>query len=374
MTSPRSESYRRSEPSRDSREDMDRKYYDSRDKDKDYRSSRDTRDSSDRERNYYSSSRSASTRHFDQDSYKSSRYETSRRSRSPSRRDEYIDRSYKSREYSPTRSSRDRAYSPSRSSRGRINTPETTTRPIRSPAYIPASAYRESSYGRDEKLKVEPFNNYERPCQSTTSTSYTPAPKVYNNISTNAYSARVSSNAPYVPSQPAYSYSHPVPPASSSMPWRGNNSNFTSSAPYSSQTQSNVSSHSNYGISYNSRPPMGNVPYGTGDRQDSFGSFSNLQRQNWSTSNLIPFEKNFYREHPSVRARSEEEVRLYREKHAMSIFGSNIPKPVHSFEEGCFPDFISKMLSGQGFSTPTAIQAQVTLILFINSYLFICLF
>ena len=218
MTSPRSESYRRSEPSRDSREDMDRKYYDSRDKDKDYRSSRDTRDSSDRERNYYSSSRSASTRHFDQDSYKSSRYETSRRSRSPSRRDEYIDRSYKSREYSPTRSSRDRAYSPSRSSRGRINTPETTTRPIRSPAYIPASAYRESSYGRDEKLKVEPFNNYERPCQSTTSTSYTPAPKVYNNISTNAYSARVSSNAPYVPSQPAYSYSHPVPPASSSMP------------------------------------------------------------------------------------------------------------------------------------------------------------
>lgn len=366
MTSPRSESYRRTEPSRDYREDKDRKYYDSRDIDKDYRGSRDSRDSSDRERNYYSSSRSASTRHSDQDSYKSSRNETSRRSRSPSRRDEDRDRSYKSREYSPARTSRDRAYSPTRSSRGRINTPEKTTRPIRSPAYIPASANRESVYGRDEKLKVEPIINYERPYQSTTSTSsYTPAPKVYNTISTNAYSALVSSNAPYISSQPAYSYSHPAPPVTSSMPWRGNNSNFTAPTPYSSQNQS---SHSNYGGGYNSRPPLGNVPYGTGDRQDSFGSFSNLQRQNWSTSNLIPFEKNFYREHPSVRARSDEEVRLYREKHAMSIFGSNIPKPVHSFEEGCFPDFISKMLSGQGFSTPTAIQAQVTLIIFINSY------
>lgn len=103
---------------------------------------------------------------------------------------------------------------------------------------------------------------------------------------------------------------------------------------------------------------MGFSPYPP-SHTDSFGSFGNLHRVNWSSTELIPFEKNFYREHPSVAQRSEFEVRAYREKHEMSVFGSNIPKPVQSFEEGCFPDYISKMLHGQGFSTPTSIQAQV---------------
>ena len=114
-------------------------------------------------------------------------------------------------------------------------------------------------------------------------------------------------------------------------------------------------------------PPSNNyAPYPTpyGRTNDTFGSFSNLHHQDWSSVNLIPFEKNFYREHPAVRARSDAEVQLYREKHAMTVFGSNIPKPVENFEEGCFPEYISKMLSSQGFAHPTAIQAQVRHIIF----------
>lgn len=141
---------------------------------------------------------------------------------------------------------------------------------------------------------------------------------------------------PYAPAVPHYGYA--PGPAAHAMP------------PYS-------------GHHYNPRPPMGGAGYmpytPAGHPTDSFGSFANLHRQDWSKVNLVPFEKNFYREHESVKARSDFEVRDYRERHAMSIFGSDIPKPVHSFEEGCFPDYISRMLLSQGFSTPTAIQAQV---------------
>ena len=185
---------------------------------------------------------------------------------------------------------------------------------------------------------------------------------------------------PYIPSHSSYT-SRPHPPAPPVMPWRETPAvvpaptsapaSYNSNYSYPTAPVAPYSGHSHY----DSRmpPSAGYAPY---SRPDNFGSFSNLRHQDWSSVNLIPFEKNFYREHPAVRVRSESEVRIYREKHAMSVFGSNIPKPVENFEEGCFPEYISKMLSSQGFAHPTPIQAQViknaSIIKFIN-YLFLSL-
>jgi len=73
----------------------------------------------------------------------------------------------------------------------------------------------------------------------------------------------------------------------------------------------------------------------SGDRMLNLGS--GLRKPEWTTMTLPPFEKNFYREHPNVAARSPAEVEAYRRAHDMNVIGSNIPKPISSFEEASFP-------------------------------------
>jgi ATP-dependent RNA helicase DDX5/DBP2 len=83
-----------------------------------------------------------------------------------------------------------------------------------------------------------------------------------------------------------------------------------------------------------------------------------LPRENWASLQLTAFEKNFYREHPDVERRTDAEVAEYRREHGMTILGTNIPRPVHSFREASFPDYIQDSLARQGFQNPTPIQAQ----------------
>ena len=189
------------------------------------------------------------------------------------------------------------------------------------------------------------------------------------------------SNYPFViapPTVPYYSsssnnnnnsYSNSHPPAPPAMPWKSGPSYGSSSSGHGHGNQfasnSSAAPYNRYNSQTSTSSSSGYAPYGQmGGRADSFGSFSNLHRQDWSAMNLIPFEKNFYREHPAVKERSESQIQAYRQQHAMSVFGSSIPKPVQSFDEGCFPEYISKMLSGQGFASPTAIQAQVQYIIY----------
>lgn len=40
------------------------------------------------------------------------------------------------------------------------------------------------------------------------------------------------------------------------------------------------------------------------------------------------------------------------------IVGKNIPEPVLSFEEACFPEYVMSELRKMGFKSPTAIQSQ----------------
>lgn len=74
--------------------------------------------------------------------------------------------------------------------------------------------------------------------------------------------------------------------------------------------------------------------------------------------NLEPFEKDFYVPHPSVMARSVDEVQLFRENMQVTVMGNSVPHPTQSFDEGNFPEFVINEINKQGFPSPTAIQAQ----------------
>ncbi|KAI5074604.1 hypothetical protein GOP47_0010565 [Adiantum capillus-veneris] len=73
---------------------------------------------------------------------------------------------------------------------------------------------------------------------------------------------------------------------------------------------------------------------------------------------LTPFEKNFYVEHPAVAALTEEEVLAYRRLRDISVEGRDIPKPVRTFDEASFPDYVLQEVLKAGFTEPTPIQAQ----------------
>jgi ATP-dependent RNA helicase DDX5/DBP2 len=66
----------------------------------------------------------------------------------------------------------------------------------------------------------------------------------------------------------------------------------------------------------------------------------------------------FRSEDKRVTARSDREVQEFRTAKQMSIQGQNIPKPVQSFDEAGFPDYIMSEIRKMGFTEPSAIQAQ----------------
>lgn len=85
---------------------------------------------------------------------------------------------------------------------------------------------------------------------------------------------------------------------------------------------------------------------GRGGSRDGFGSRNftkptdDLDRVSLPTHtfhNLIPFEKNFYLESPSVQAMSEQEAMFYRRSRQIITEGHDIPKPFRFFDEANFP-------------------------------------
>jgi ATP-dependent RNA helicase DDX5/DBP2 len=51
-------------------------------------------------------------------------------------------------------------------------------------------------------------------------------------------------------------------------------------------------------------------------------------------------------------------VEAYRRQHEMTVFGTDIPPPIHTWEESSFPDYILHEIRKAGFEKPTAIQSQ----------------
>jgi ATP-dependent RNA helicase DDX5/DBP2 len=61
--------------------------------------------------------------------------------------------------------------------------------------------------------------------------------------------------------------------------------------------------------------------------------------------NLIPFEKNFYVESPSVQAMSEAEVAQYRRLRDITVEGNDVPKPVCYFQDANFPGLLCQFIT-----------------------------
>ena len=75
-------------------------------------------------------------------------------------------------------------------------------------------------------------------------------------------------------------------------------------------------------------------------------------------ASLPAFEKDFYVEHTNVTNRTDGEVEAYRRKCEMTVEGHDVPRPVESFEEAGFPEYVMSEIKRAGFAAPTAIQAQ----------------
>ncbi|KAI5283557.1 ATP-dependent RNA helicase dbp2 [Ascosphaera acerosa] len=95
---------------------------------------------------------------------------------------------------------------------------------------------------------------------------------------------------------------------------------------------------------------------GSGDRMSGLGA--TLKNQEWDLATLPKFEKSFYKEHPDVSARSQAEVDQFRKDNEMTVTGRDIPRPVQTFDEAGFPNYVMSEVKAQGFDKPTSIQSQ----------------
>ncbi|CEL01381.1 Putative Phosphomethylpyrimidine kinase [Aspergillus calidoustus] len=93
-----------------------------------------------------------------------------------------------------------------------------------------------------------------------------------------------------------------------------------------------------------------------GDRMSNLGA--GLKKQDWDLDTLPKFEKSFYKEHPDVANRSQREVDEFRKKCEMTVQGRNVPRPVETFDEAGFPQYVLSEVKAQGFEKPTSIQSQ----------------
>ncbi|CRG86793.1 ATP-dependent RNA helicase DDX5/DBP2 [Talaromyces islandicus] len=95
---------------------------------------------------------------------------------------------------------------------------------------------------------------------------------------------------------------------------------------------------------------------GGGDRMAALGS--NLKSQDWDLSSLPKFEKSFYKEHEDVTNRSQKDIDTFRKNNQMAVSGTNVPRPVETFDEAGFPNYVLSEVKAQGFDKPTSIQSQ----------------
>lgn len=72
----------------------------------------------------------------------------------------------------------------------------------------------------------------------------------------------------------------------------------------------------------------------------------------------MTFQKDFYVEHSAVAAMSDSEVEEFRRRFEMTLFGTRIPRPVRTFDESNFPEYILAEIRRLGFTKPTPIQCQ----------------
>ena len=85
-------------------------------------------------------------------------------------------------------------------------------------------------------------------------------------------------------------------------------------------------------------------------------SWDTLKEVQYTSDQLTPFQKDFYQPHPSVIARSDDEVTRFKEAKAVKIEHCDL-RPVTSFAESGLPDDLMSSLHAAGFQDPTPIQS-----------------
>lgn len=87
-----------------------------------------------------------------------------------------------------------------------------------------------------------------------------------------------------------------------------------------------------------------------------------IDKIDWHGQEIVPVNKDFLCEHPSVEARTEEECETIRTRNSIMITrkprGTRVPKPLVTFEETPFPDWAANELRNKHFMKPTPIQVQ----------------
>ncbi|KAJ3744224.1 P-loop containing nucleoside triphosphate hydrolase protein [Lentinula detonsa] len=113
-------------------------------------------------------------------------------------------------------------------------------------------------------------------------------------------------------------------------------------------------------MSYNtSHSYSGSYSSSWGDNTDRMGNLgAGLRSVDWSHTKLEHFEKNFYVEDNRVTSRSEREIEAFRRSKEIKVQGQVVPRPVTSFAEAGFPEYLMSSIRAQGFKEPTAIQCQ----------------
>ena len=101
----------------------------------------------------------------------------------------------------------------------------------------------------------------------------------------------------------------------------------------------------------------GGGPPRSGSMGDNLGNGLSQIDYN-KVTDLVPFEKDFYIEHPDVSKRPEEEANAWRASKGIVVNGTDVPKPVFTFDEASMPQYILTEVIKCGFDKPTPIQSQ----------------
>ncbi|XP_061625696.1 probable ATP-dependent RNA helicase DDX17 isoform X2 [Phyllopteryx taeniolatus] len=83
-----------------------------------------------------------------------------------------------------------------------------------------------------------------------------------------------------------------------------------------------------------------------------------LRKKRWNLDELPKFEKNFYTEHPEIQHLTQYEIEEFRRKKEITVKGSDCPKPLFTFQQAQFPQYVIDVIMQQNFTEPTPIQAQ----------------
>ncbi|KAG6853965.1 ATP-dependent RNA helicase dbp2 [Blastosporella zonata] len=92
------------------------------------------------------------------------------------------------------------------------------------------------------------------------------------------------------------------------------------------------------------------------DKMSNLGG--GLRQVDWASTKLERFEKNFYVEDKRVSNRSQSEIDEFKRSKEIKIQGRGVPRPIMSFDECGFPEYLMTSIRAQGFDAPTPIQCQ----------------